>query len=114
MKKLTIIASLILVACVIVLSTGFTKTDKVNPPQATADFIIITYNPFSSQLKSQVSVHYGGDKVENIDLTKEEVKKTPSNYMVGLLAKFSGEGYELVSTVSSSPNTIVCFLRKPK
>lgn len=108
------ISSLVLTAIIVLALKNIDSQDKVST-QITGDFIIIRYNPFSLSNKGYVSIHYGGDKVEDIQLTKEEMNRTISNYVVDLLTKFNSDGYELVSATSPGANDqITCFLRKKK
>jgi hypothetical protein len=111
MKKLIVISSLVVTAILVLAFATIDGQNKLTT-QTTVDFIIIRYNPFATG-KGFVSIHYGGDKIENIQLTKEEMDRSITNYIIDRLSKFNSEGYELVSATSpGASDQITCFLRK--
>src|SRR5687768_11147098 len=93
------------------------------------EYAILTYYP-DDQVKYVIGrqgfsakIFYGDDRVENIELTKEEVKtRAISSVIVALLARLDQEGYTLISTsvVSTvkgtgtlrTENEMHCFLKK--
>jgi hypothetical protein len=95
---------------------------------ATDEYAILTYYPESGvpyiigRQGFSARIFYGDNRVENIALTKEEVKSQPiSNAVAGVLARLSGEGYTLISTSvvstvkgSQTDHEIHCFLKKGK
>ena len=103
-----------------------------NTPVDAEQYAVLTYYPYSYtpyKIESErysVRVLYGGTKVENIKLTKEELAQAPlSNHVATILSRLSNEGYSLVSTSAvlsslSGPNgmstetEVHCFLKKEK
>src|SRR5688572_7662962 len=127
--RITITSILIFLAVVSTLGlmSGKSSSDAQLP---TEEYAILTYYPYSrvpyviGRQGFSAKIFYGDDRVENIEVTKEEVKTRPTSSVVtGLLARLGREGYTLVSTsvVSSVQGTtssvstdteIHCFLKK--
>ena len=110
-----------------IVSTYGVMSDKSNSGQSTTEeYAILTYYPDSpvpyviGRQGFSAKIFYGNNKVENIELSKEEVKSRPiSSVVTSLLARLSQEGYTLISTsvVSTvegtrTDNEIHCFLKK--
>jgi hypothetical protein len=123
--SITITGVLILLALVSTYGFMSGKSDSVLQPAA-EQYAILTYYPDSGvpyvigRQGFSARIFYGDNRVENISLTKEEVKSTPiSNAVTGLLARLSQEGYTLVSTSvvltvegTRTESEVHCFLKK--
>lgn len=107
--KATVISIIVLAG--VILTTSFISNSANEKTVAkTVDFVIIRYNPVSSN-KSTITIYYGGTKTEEILLTKEQVNNTVTNNVADLLKKFEEQGYSLVSTTGMSYE-IDCLLRR--
>lgn len=108
MKKTSLIlAGLILLALLYNLGMANGKTQSSSPNQAGTDYVIISY---ASPIGNKVTIHRGGDNVEEIK-PKGEIL----NHVIDLLNKFNLEGYQLVSTTSAGASGYTsCFLKKVK
>jgi hypothetical protein len=127
--KITITCVLILVG--LVSTYGLLSGKSSEGSQSTPEqYAILTYYPESQvpyiigRKGFSAKIFYRDNKVENIELTAEEVKTRPiSNVVADLLARLSQEGYTLISTSTVSnvqgngssqriTNEIHCFLKK--
>jgi hypothetical protein len=116
MKKIMLI-----LAGLVILATAYTlvnaKERTSDALQSTSAYIIIRYSP-SGLGRGNVLVNYGGTKVENLEVPKDNLKSGgggPTNYVIDLLSQFNEKGYSLVSTVSHPAGDnweITCFLRQ--
>jgi hypothetical protein len=123
--RITITCLLILFALVSTygIIAGKSGSDFQSTPD---DYAILTYYPESGvpyiigRQGFSARIFYGDSRVENISLTKEEVKSQPiSSAVAGILARLSGEGYKLISTSvvstvkgNQTDHEIHCFLKK--
>ena len=124
-SRITITGILIFLA--LVSTYGIMSGKSSSDFQPTAEtYAILTYYPDSrvpyvvGRQGFSAKIFYGENKVENIELSKEEVKNRPiSNVVTSLLARLNQEGYTLISTSVVSTvegtrtnNEMHCFLKK--
>lgn len=111
MKKIFGISIIVMTAIIAMSMTKVDIQDKATN-QVAGEFVIIKYFQVPIGYRGSITIFYGGDKFEDIELTKEETKKGVSNYIVDLLTKFNSQGYEIISTTSAAPDQITCYLKK--
>jgi hypothetical protein len=132
-KTLKISITCIVILVTLVSTFGIMSGKPASTFQASEEYAILTYYPDTQvayvigRQGFSAKIFYGSDSVENIALTKEEVKNRPiSNLVADLLGRLGQEGYTLISTSvvttvqgpgmqsSRLNNEIHCFLKKVK
>lgn len=120
MFKVTIAMALIVLAIVFI-----SAKPGAAPQAATGEYAILTYFPYSGSPyivegeRYSVRIFYGNKNAENVKISREELSaKQMSTIVASVLDRLSGEGYQLVSTITtgnaSASTEIHCFLKKAK